>query len=172
MPSRLPSSCLVAFAALAGGCLIPPGDTFFENEPPHIVDAEPSNGTVTVADGKGCTELSFKAVVADPDLDDLIRWRWFVDEAPVAENVIFNLEQRAERQTFAGWASVPKDTESPLRAVGAHTVELVVADTDIVGRSAAPRGRSIDGGVVPGGVDRLRWTVVQQQAADCPTHIQ
>ncbi len=162
--------CLALLLA-APACFIPPGDPFFANRAPQVLDAAPALPVVTVpfSTVSPCHPLEFSAAVADADVEDLLRYRFYVDDVQVAEGVLYNPEQRATRVERPSWKVVPTAPGSPLARAGTHLVELLVADTDILGRVPAPRDRLLDGGVVPAGSDLGRWLVeVPSPPPVCP----
>lgn len=163
-------------AAVAGGCLVPQDDTLLEglpdrrNRPPRIVESQvqPPEPIIQDFGSAGLCELDFSVVVEDPDVDDLLTVRWYVDydpQNPTGPYREFQLAnngqpQRGDRATLR--ISL-RAANSPLSAPGVHLVEAVVADTRLVGRDPVPVGRVVlDGGAVllnPGYVVTHTWFV-------------
>jgi hypothetical protein len=73
---------------LLAGCFLPPGDTFFENASPRVVDVRPVQPEIRVSAEQACARLAFSAAASDPDLDDTLRFRWYVDDALADEGVL------------------------------------------------------------------------------------
>ncbi len=172
-PRRRPlAACqLLALGALAcAGCFLPPGDTFFANRSPRALDSSPPTPVFIPSTSQLCSPLEFSVSAADPDLEDLLRYRFFADDELVAEGVVFNPEQRATRAVRPSWTVVPAKKGSPFAAEGTHVLELLLADADIVGRVPVPRDRLLDGGLIPAGSDLLRWLVDVRSPppAGCP----
>jgi hypothetical protein len=85
------AAVIAVSAALGSGCLLPQEDTELGdftrlNRPPRIV--EDPNGIfpdrqTTVENGLGCSsKVDFEAPVEDPDIDDAVTWRWYIDYDP------------------------------------------------------------------------------------------
>ncbi len=163
-------------AYMASGCLIPQEDTLLEslpqrrNRPPRIVETQvqPLERIIQDFGASGLCELDFSVVVEDPDVDDLLTVRWYLDyddqnpTGPYREFQLINNgePQRGDRPTLR---INLRAANSPLSAPGVHLVEAVVADTRLVGREPVPVGRLplADGGAIinPGFVVTYTWYV-------------
>jgi hypothetical protein len=160
---------------VAGGCLVPQDDTLLEgipqrrNRPPRIVEnqVQPSEPIITDFGAGGLCELDFSVIVEDPDVDDLVTVRWYVDydsQNPTGAYREFQLAnngqpQRGDRATLR---INLRAANSPLSAPGEHLVEALVADTRLVGREPVPVSQiNLDGGVIinPGYVVTHTWFV-------------
>jgi hypothetical protein len=170
-------------AAVAGGCLVPQDDTLLEgiperrNRPPRIVEdqVQPPDSIIQDFGAGDLCELDFSVVVEDPDVDDLITVRWYLDynnQNPTGYYREFQLAnngepQRGDRATLR---INLRAANSPLSTPGTHLVEAVVADTRLVGRDPQPVSTIPldDGGVIinPGYVVTRSWFVTTVRG-DC-----
>jgi hypothetical protein len=171
-------------ACMVGGCLIPQDDTLLaglpqrRNRPPRIVEmqVQPPERIIRDFGAEGLCELDFSVVVEDPDVDDLLTVRWYLDyddQDPTGPYREFQLAnngepQRGDRATLR---INLRAANSPLSAPGDHLVEAVVSDTRLVGREPVPVGRIdlADGGAIinPGYVVTHAWFVTTVRG-DCP----
>lgn len=149
-------------AVLGTGCLLPQEDTLLEdftpvNRPPRILEDQARLNSnpqrqQEIGNGYGC-ELHFEAFVEDPDVEQLVRWRWYVDyytsdldrTAPVDENVFTNNGKALRPPTRF---IVPKLADNPQFRPGVHVVTLMVFD-GILGTFDGPGTPPSD----PAGVD-------------------
>ncbi len=173
---------VVVGVCLASGCLIPQDATHLEglpetrNRPPRIVESQVQPTERILKEfGAGLCELDFSVVVEDPDVDDLITVRWYVDydtqnqTGPYREFQLTNsgLPQRGDRATLR--LSL-RAANSPLSAPGPHLVEALVSDTRLVGREPVPieSQKLPDGGTLvnPGYAVTYAWFVNTVQG-DC-----
>jgi hypothetical protein len=163
-------------AGMASGCLVPQDDTLLEsipqrrNRPPRIVETQvqPPDPIIQDFGANGLCELDFSVVVEDPDVDDLLTVRWYLDyddQNPTGPYREFQLAnngqpQRGDRATLH---INLRAANSPLSAPGTHLVEALVSDTRLVGRDPVPVGSiTLDGGTVvvnPGYVVTHAWFV-------------
>ncbi|MBN1207946.1 MAG: hypothetical protein JXB05_23990 [Myxococcaceae bacterium] len=170
-------------AGVVGGCLVPQDDTLLEgipdrkNRPPRIVETQvqPPESIVRDFGAEGLCELDFSVIVEDPDVDDLLTVRWYLDydaQNPTGAYREFQLTnnglpQRGDRATLR---INLRAANSPLSALGTHVVEAVAADTRLVGREPVPISRTVlDGGAViinPGYVVTHTWFVTTV-SGDC-----
>jgi hypothetical protein len=135
---------LVALGAAFGmGCLLPQEDTLLEdlilrNRPPRIVEDQTTlnrfpNRVLTVGNGPGC-RLEFEAVVEDPDIDDSVIARWYVDfdTSPEDRQVPVHEEELPTGQVkrIAAW-DVLEVEDNPRFPVGTHVVTLMAFDGDL-----------------------------------------
>ena len=125
-----------ALAAMgAGGCLIPQTDDVLDpitlrNHPPRIMEEQIIPNQRVVSLGINCTQ-EFSAFVEDPNVDDTLIARWYVDwedkDPPVEEVQLTNngAPRRAESVRYVANAWDPL---SPLSRTGTHVVTLMVMD--------------------------------------------
>lgn len=165
---RLPALLLALLALPA--CPILTRDNYFENRPPRLVEelSRPEGPEVRVRAEEGCVPLEFSAQVEDADLDDDIRYRWFVDDVLVADGVVRNPTVELLRAEALAWSEIPRAPASPLRAPGTHVVELIAADAELVGREPLPRRPRPDGGGDPTYADSRTWVVTVEDGPPCP----
>ncbi|HEY8210179.1 MAG TPA: hypothetical protein VIG99_21995 [Myxococcaceae bacterium] len=177
------ASGLLMLAAVMFGCLVPQDYRFsddappFKNNPVKIVHPDPPGTTITLNNGIGggggtaCSE-DFAVSAEDPDLNDPITVRWYVDYDPgmnpgiLREQLLSNVGS-AQR----GPSSVRMDLNAPgnpLVQQGFHVVEVLVAD-GLLDDDRLPLPKSVDpdAGVNPSFVDRYVWTV-KTLPGDCP----
>jgi hypothetical protein len=72
---------LLAIAALGSACVVPVGPKF-EDDPnyaPYIVATTPTRGSVVPMIDEDAPEPAFSVIVADPNINDVLRVRWIVD---------------------------------------------------------------------------------------------
>ena len=174
------------------GCLLPlPGDDVLplpdaKNRPPRIeeLNVTPQGRIVSLDVGNGCV-LQLGLPVSDPDLEDLITVRWFVDfdttpvegepdDTSFSETLLVSTgrEQR-------GNASITLRTNtagSRLATPGLHLVEAYVSDgrlqvvnlDGVLVVQPLPREVDADGGIIdPNYVVSYAWFV--QTPVGCPT---
>jgi hypothetical protein len=174
---------LAWLAGVAGGCLVPQDDTLLQsipqrrNRPPRIVETQVQPPDPIIEDfGAGdLCELDFSVVVEDPDVDDLITVRWYLDyddqnptgyyrETTLANN---GEPQRGER---ASLRINLRAANSELSTPGVHLVEALVTDARLSGRDPVPLSTTVlDGGTViinPGYVVTHAWFVTTVRG-DC-----
>ncbi|MCP3143811.1 hypothetical protein [Pyxidicoccus xibeiensis] len=165
---RLPA-LLLALVVLPA-CPILTRDNYLENRPPRLVEelSRPEGYEVRVRAEEGCAPLEFSARVDDPDLDDDIRYRWFVDDVLVADGVVRNTDLEQLRAVPLSWSEIPRVPDSPLREPGTHVVELIAADAEILGREPQPRRPRPDGGGDPTYADSRAWVVTVEPGPPCP----
>lgn len=174
---------LAWLAGVTVGCLVPQDDTLLEsipqrrNRPPRIVESQVQPPDPIIEDfGAGdLCELDFSVLVEDPDVDDLITVRWYLDyddQNPVGPYREFQLANNGEPQRGepATLRINLRAANSPLSTPGVHLVEALVADTRLVGREPVPVGSiTLDGGTVivnPGYVVTHAWFVTTVRG-DC-----
>lgn len=169
---------LLVFAM--NGCLIPQDDHLLpdipeqKNRPPRILESTVTPGRLqSIGNGSHC-KLTFSFQVEDPDVDDVITVRWYVDysasnpnQPQVAEQVL-EPGSRPQRNTSAEYTSSLGNVDDPLHAVGSHLVEAVVADGPLVGHDRVlPHPSSGDAGVNLSYIVTYGWTV-EVSPEDCP----
>jgi hypothetical protein len=177
---------IAALGALCGtGCLLPQEDGVLEefprrNRPPWIrEDSVKMNGElprlVSSGNAPEC-ELHFEALVEDPDVDDLVRWRYYVDfsqanPAPEQEGEFTNTGNALRRESAQ--LAVPKIAEHPRFGVGTHMVTLMVFDGEL-GALKGPGSLPPDD-LIPGVPDAgnprysttVTWVVAITNSGDC-----
>lgn len=178
----LARAAAVASLVLAmNACLLPQDDILLpdvpdqKNRPPRILESTITPSRLqSIGNGPHC-KLSFSFQVEDPDIDDTITVRWYVDyststpnQPQVAEQVI-EPSGRAQRNTSAEYTSSLGNVDDPLHAVGTHLVEAVVADGPLVGHDTVlPHPTTTpDGGVNLSYIVTYGWTV-EVAPEDCP----
>lgn len=170
---------------LLGGCLLPQDDTLLDplprkNRPPRILEqnVQPAQH-VTVATNCG---TEFSAFVEDPDIDDKLTYRWYVDydptvnsptRAPFEEGQLQNNGQPV-RSSSATWTADTGSTRTPLSEVGPHLVTLMVFDGTLGvfdGPGSIPPPDPVEGVDAgnPHYSDSYSWAVDISPTADCPT---
>ena len=168
LPRRLPALALALLALPACPILTP--DNHFQDRAPRLVEerSQPPGHEVRVAAGQGCAPLEFSSQVEDPDLDDDIRYRWFVNDVFVADGVVRNTTLELLRAEPLSWSVVPRSPSGPLREPGTYLVELIAADAELVGREPQPRRPRPDGGGDPTYADLRAWVVTVEPGPACP----
>ncbi|XXF74998.1 hypothetical protein P2318_18165 [Myxococcaceae bacterium GXIMD 01537] len=145
-------------AAASGACLIPQDDTYLagvpeqRNRPPRIVESQvqPADRIIQDFGAGGLCEVEFSIIVEDPDVDDSISVRWYVDGNPLRQETKLTNNGQALRSDRATLRASLRAANSPLAAPGTHLVEAFVADGFTIDREPAP-DRTIklpDGGVI------------------------
>jgi len=167
---------LGSLSVLTWGCLVPqddsplPPDPIFLNRAPYFVNTSPSASFIPTDNCEG-TSLEFRVNVADPDTDDRVGIRYYVDfpDINVAhewEVVASNANNSEVRPNTVIWAPVIQSPSSPLSAPGLHTVEAVVFDGTLSPeRVPEPRAVIPDAGVNPSYAAIHRWVV---ETEECP----
>ncbi|MDQ3265983.1 MAG: hypothetical protein M3Y59_20410 [Myxococcota bacterium] len=168
---------LGSLAVLNGGCLVPQDDTLLPDDPiyrnyaPFFVNSSPASAYIRTDNCVG-TSLEFRVNVADPDVNDSVRVRYYVDfptinqgfefEAPVLSNT--GSEVRPETVIYA---PVVNSIGSALNEPSLlHTVEAVVFDGTLSPtRTPEPRAVIPDGGVNPSYLAIVRWVVETENCA-------
>lgn len=173
---------VVVAACAAGGCLIPQDDTYLaglpeaKNRPPRIVETQvqPTKRIVQDFGAAGVCELDFSVIVEDPDVDNLLTVRWYIDydplnpTGPYREVQLQNNGQalRGDRPTLH---INLRAANSPLAGLGPHLVEALVSDSRLAGREPVSENVPLgDGGFVvnPGYAVTYAWFVTTVQG-DC-----
>lgn len=183
---------IAGWLALTGtGCILPfPGDDLpplppARNRPPRIeeLNVSPQGRLVSLDVGNGCAQ-EFSLPVSDPDVDDLLTVRWFVDfdstpeegQPPTSSFESLIPPSSLERRGSARITLRTDAAGSPLAPPGIHLVEAYLSDgrLQIVEQNGVlvvqplPRDVSADGGVVdPNYVVSYAWFV--QTPVGCPT---
>ncbi|MGQ0505887.1 MAG: hypothetical protein ACT4TC_11275 [Myxococcaceae bacterium] len=167
-PVLLRAACALLLLGLTG-CFIPPGDDYFYNRPPVLIDVQPPEGILTLSSNTQdpCqVQLTLSAQVEDPDLDDRTYYRWFVDDVATTVEGALPVEKKLRRSILISWSFRPK-YEPLLEKVGTHTIDLVVADGFLIGKKPEQDYVLPDGGVVFKLRDVRRWTLINQSSTVC-----
>ena len=135
-----------------GGCLIPQDENFLSelpvprNRPPRIVEkqVQPSERIIRGYGADFCS-LEFSVIVEDPDVGNTLTANWFVDydpSQPRGADRVVRLEPRDASVVRDERAYFQPNFNSPvfdrLNTPGDHIVEVIVADTALVGRDPQP----------------------------------
>jgi hypothetical protein len=169
-------------AVIGSGCLLPQEDGVLQpfvlpNNPPRIKaeNAEPPKNTTIGVDG--CRK-EFKVPVEDPDVDDRVQSRWYVDydfendetNTPTDE---ITLENTGEAVRGPATKTFTNGPFGELATAGTHVVTLMVFDGELGvfdGPNSIPRSRPIPGfdGGNPTYSDSYDWIVFTDPAVQCP----
>jgi hypothetical protein len=182
-PARLASTllplCWVACAL--NGCLVSQEDRMLSdipaqrNRPPRIIEErlDPRDRYRLVTE---CIPLTFEIRAEDPDINDLLKVRWYVD---------YHRTQLVEKEQFLSPSGQPERTDpgsltvdlssrlglpaSQLQAPGTHFVEAVVFDNQIVGTLRIPLPfTAADAGVVENPSYAVSYAWVVEATRNCP----
>jgi hypothetical protein len=142
------------------------------NRPPRILNDSAQPGLVTVVDvGSECT-LTFRANVEDPDVDSVgLRVNWFIDwsqsnPSPYREDETIEPVQGEVRGKSVELSLILTSAGNPLRTLGEHVVEVLVADGEIRNREPQ-QSYAPDGGIInPRYADSHAW-FVSVKSTDC-----
>lgn len=164
-------------------CLIPQDDPILDplppprNRPPRIlenlVSPPRSFPAPTFFTGQNCPPIvRFEAIVADPDIDDALTVRWFVDYDPRNNPIVWKEQRIApsgqEVRTTTSALLELNTATGPLSVEGQHLVEVFVSDGQLINRDPQPLEVAPDGGIInPSYVDTFAWYVnIENQV--CP----
>ncbi len=172
-------------ACTLSACLLPQEDRVLNfpplrNRPPRIMEelgVLPDPRVIAI--GTGCPRLDFRFRAEDPDVDDTLFVRWYVDYT-VLPFFIPDQEQRlapSGRPIRNEQGSYSVDLASPslrapenlLQVPGTHVVEAILFDGTLFGlqRRPQPRSPAVDGGVEnPSYAVSYAWVV--QTPTRCP----
>ncbi|MEK7704787.1 MAG: hypothetical protein AAB426_07485 [Myxococcota bacterium] len=158
----------------ASACLLPPPITELpaeQNQPPRIEPTslrwDPTDGPRTMS--THCASYRFYALVSDPDAEDTLYWRVFVDyhrDRNPLETEEHVLDPQAGDRSLSFSVDPQGDTRFGVaegRLAQAHTVELFVADRPFYQDERPPLARAVEDG---GEVDSFIWTVELSDAVD------
>ncbi len=148
-----------------------------QNQPPRILPASlnppPEEGWRRMS--INCTTpYIFLASVSDPDADDTVYWRVFIDYhrdendrlPPVGELLPNAADPRAER--VLSFPVMATDPNFGSRLGEPHAVELWVADRPFYTDGRSPLGRAVQGdGVDQGLTDSFVWAVGLADIVGC-----
>ncbi|MBM7115954.1 hypothetical protein [Archangium primigenium] len=135
------------------GCLIPQDEAFLSevpiprNRPPRIVEkqVQPSERIIRGYGSDFCG-LEFSVIVEDPDVGDVLTANWFIDYDPSLPRGA----DRAVRLEPSADGNVVRDERAyfqpnfnsaafdRLNVPGDHIIEVLVADSALVGRDPQP----------------------------------
>lgn len=174
---------LLAGVLLLGGCLLPQDDTLLDplpqkNRPPRILEqnVQPAQN-VSVA--TNCS-IEFSAFVEDPDVDDKLTYRWYIDYNPTAgsltrtpfeEGQLLNNGQPV-RSSSATYKGDTGNTSTPLAEIGLHRVTLMVFDGTLGvfdGPGSVPPADPVEGVDAgnPHYSDSYTWIVDVSSSVEC-----
>ncbi|MFN0064494.1 MAG: hypothetical protein ACKVPX_18480 [Myxococcaceae bacterium] len=154
---RLASALLVLSSLVVSpGCFVLQDAVYLEtlaNRPPRIVEegAFPDR-RITVPQLPGCA-VNFSVPAEDPDVDDSLTARWYVDydrdnnPTPFREFPPLPNTGRALRAAPAA-LTIPLDALATPLTLGEHVVEVLISDGDVINRVPQPRAPV---GVLPDG---------------------
>ncbi len=172
---RMARVLIGSLTVLGWGCLVPQDDTplnppVFRNYAPYFVNSSPASAYIRTDNCVG-TSLEFRVNVADPDLDDSVRVRYYVD-FPEPNQLVGEKEEQLSntgsevRPETVVYAPIVFSAGSALSAARIHTVEAVVFDGTLSPtRTPEPRSVTTDGGVNPSYLAIVRWVVETEDCA-------
>ena len=147
---------LVAIAVGLVGCVMPPDAEYVQTPvdlAPRIESPGPAPYLGVVEQALACDRL-YSANITDPDLNDTLYWRWFLDwhRHPAQTSEITVVVRDAQTQTVTVSFKVPgNDERFDALTTEPHIVELLVAD-----RPFLPEPHQDP---TPGKVTSMTWTV-------------
>jgi hypothetical protein len=158
------------------GCLMPPATEEVSppsNQPPRIVPDSlapwPANGPVHMS--TLCTAYDFRAIISDPDPDDKIYWRVFVDyyrDARPEEASTITSSSVAGESLTAAFSISPNDTRLGGLQSEPHLIELLVSDRPFYNDGRWQPGRAVPAEAL---TDSVTWTVVlTSDDSSCAQH--
>ncbi len=168
------------FLVLAmNACFVPQDDHLLpdvpepRNRPLRILESTVTPSRLqSIGNGPTC-QLTFSLRVEDPDINDFITVRWYVDYSagnptqPVDEDVLLNPGGKPQRSESAEYTALVGSATNPLHATGLHTVEAVVADGPLVGHDVVlPHPSQGDAGTNLSYIVTYGW-VVDVVPEDC-----
>ena len=168
-------------AVIGSGCLLGQDDVVLEdivlpNHPPRIngQSAEPQKVSTIGLDG---CRIVFQIPVEDPDVDDLVQARWYIDfdpkntqtNRPVDE---FSLENNGQAARPLVTKTFTNGPFAELAATGPHVVTLMVFDGTLgvfEGPNSVPKPRPIPGSDAgnPTYSDAYDWFVTTDPSLPC-----
>lgn len=171
--STLRTVLLLAGLTRLGACLLPP--PFDESPPVDNLPPKILQGTLTpnpigapLRLQTGCVRYSFVAAIDEPNLADVVYWRFFIDyfsdPAPHLTPI-----QKAE--TNATNPQAPRliefgiDPNDPrFRDESPHVIELLISDRPFLTDARPPLGRAAEDDAL---MDNFQWAVDIEEGA-CP----
>lgn len=162
---------LVAIAAGLVGCVMPPDAEYIgtpEDNAPAITDARPPPYLNFVDQATDCNRL-YSANITDPDVNDTVYYRWFVDwhrhQAQVSDVKTVTPAQR-DPQTQLAFVSFPvagNDERFDALTSEPHIVELLVADRPFAPDPHTPP----TSGKVTSIIWTVRWSTQKPPSTQC-----
>lgn len=171
-------------AILGTGCFLPQEDDplvpiLTPNSPPRILEDQASppkrEQPVRLPNPEDCKQV-FSAPVEDPDIDDRVTYRWYVDYGPESNPT-------PEDESYAGNTGTPLRTLATftvhamnhprVQVAGYHEVLLMVFDGRLLledGPGSKPPDDpvpTIDGGLNPHFSTTHVWTVITDPSGTC-----
>lgn len=189
--ARVSAAVVALVAGLSMTACLPPWEVpmipeepFVLNRPPRIIGTpEPKAVFTEIGNAPGC-RLDFRVAVADPDIDDTIRVRYYVDYEKdpstgveleyVYDNTGTEQRQPADRPYTALLDQVVNPLHAPTPEDAPHVVEAVVFD-GALNNAREPLGKEVPAGVAPDAgfinpsyVVIHRWLVRTVEGQTCP----
>jgi hypothetical protein len=179
---RMQVGVAILSSALGAGCLLPQESSILQdytqpNRPPRILEntIEPARQS-TIGNGLTC-KVEFSAFVADPDIDDALTWRWYVDYDPEGNNRLPKEEGvlppsgAEERNPSVKYTVTIQD--NPSFPVGLHVVTLMVFDGHLLsfeGPGSIPPSETVPGTDAgnPHYSTTFNWVVTVDPNEACP----
>jgi len=176
---------LIGGPCTLGACVLPQEDRVLNfpplrNRPPRIMEelnVKPDNRVIEIpVNVDPCPRLEFGFFAEDPDVDDTLNVRWFIDyhvlqNLGVAEQTLSPSGKPVRDDTGSytvDLAGALTEPEARLQLVGTHVVEAILFDGRLgPQRKPLPRTPAIDGGVEnPSYAVSYAWVV--QTMRSCP----
>ncbi len=159
-----------------------------KNRPPRIIeDQAVVNGSaarqLTVRVGEGCGSLEFSAPVEDPDVDDQLISRLFVDYEPVPANELHKARPPVREMILMNGGSPlrlarfeevnPTAQGNPLGTPGTHIVDMLVTDGRIGFPGVQPPAEPVEGyeGLDPRYSVTYSWVIHSVEEACASTQL-
>jgi len=171
-------------ACALDGCVLPQEDRvlnipLLRNRPPRIMEelaVLPSPRKITILPGEACPKLEFSFFAEDPDINDTLTVRWYVDY-PAAGPYDPDLRLTPNGNTIRDQAKLTIDLcstlpvpASYLQLTGTHVVEALLFDFALGDlRRPVPIDPGTDGGIPnPSYVVSYAWVVELRSTCTCP----
>jgi hypothetical protein len=182
--ARLASTLLLLcwIAGALNGCLLSQEDRVLnipaqQNRPPRIIEErlDPRDRVRRVPD---CSRLEFTFRAEDPDVNDQLKVRWYVDYQRTQSDILDNEQVLAPsgqpERLDPGYLSVDLTSAlglpaSQLQVAGSHVVEAVLFDNQILGPLRTPVPfTAADAGVVENPSFAVSYAWVVEALRNCP----
>jgi len=160
----------IPIAVLAAGCLMPPPVQEVsapQNQPPRILKDSlspfPAKGPYHL--NTYCERYTYNAPVTDPDPDDRLYWRVFLDYATDSrpgDAVGGDTAPKGDTVQLSFSVS-PTDARFGGRLLDPHLIELFVSDRPFYTDSRDPLGRAVPEDAL---TDSAIWTVLLEQGQE------
>lgn len=155
----------IAVALPMSACLIPQDDRLLEyppsarNRPVRILEnlVVPAR-LVDLPNGPNCSQ-TFSVRVEDPDVNDPIIVRWFLDNAEYGPDKILTNNGKPVRDEAATLTLTPSSAGSPVANPGTYLLEVLVADWTLNNRDPLPHPTLPDAGTNPSYVVSWAWFI-------------